>query len=171
MALVDPDGIEPAFLCDAMLGGLSRWLRAAGYDAEFEHGISDPELVARGQGTGKIVLSSDSGIFERSVVRRGVVRALFIPRGLTVPDQLDFVLRELTLPIRGARCMACGGPLEELPKSAVVGRVPPATYAWCERFWSCARCGRLLWRGTHWARIEAGLERAARILATESRET
>ena len=29
------------FFCDAMLGGLARWLRAMGYDAAFEYGIDD----------------------------------------------------------------------------------------------------------------------------------
>jgi len=32
---------EWTFFCDAMLGGLARWLRAAGYDAEYEYGIDD----------------------------------------------------------------------------------------------------------------------------------
>ena len=30
---------------NAMLGGLARWLRAAGYDASWHDGIADPELV------------------------------------------------------------------------------------------------------------------------------
>ena len=45
---MDP-GPEPWFACDAMLGGLARWLRAAGYDASWEHGIDDrhEELAVR----------------------------------------------------------------------------------------------------------------------------
>jgi uncharacterized protein with PIN domain len=35
----------PRFACDAMLGGLARWLRAAGYDACWHGGVADPELV------------------------------------------------------------------------------------------------------------------------------
>ena len=81
-----------------MLGGLSKWLRAAGYDAEFEHGIDDAELVARGRRTRRVVLSSDGGIFERRVVRQGLLSSLFIPMGLLVPAQLAFVVRELALP-------------------------------------------------------------------------
>ena len=36
---------EPRFFCDVMLGGLARWLRAAGYDAEWREHIADPDLV------------------------------------------------------------------------------------------------------------------------------
>jgi uncharacterized protein with PIN domain len=150
-------GPEIAFFCDAMLGGLSKWLRAAGYDAAFEHGIDDPDLLARGMATGRVVLSSDGGIFERNVVRRGRVRALFVPRGLRVLEQLAFVLRELALPMRAPRCMGCGGALVERPKAEVATEVPEATFAWCERYWRCAACAKLFWRGTHWRRIQARL--------------
>ena len=54
-----------SFLCDAMLGGLARWLRAAGYDAEFEYGIDDCELIRRAGEGGRILLSSDGPMFER----------------------------------------------------------------------------------------------------------
>jgi hypothetical protein len=35
------------FLCDAGLGGLARWLRAAGYEVEWEPGIADDNLLRR----------------------------------------------------------------------------------------------------------------------------
>src|SRR5437016_13793776 len=37
-----PVGIH--FFCDAGLGGLARWLRAAGYEAEWHEGIDDDVL-------------------------------------------------------------------------------------------------------------------------------
>jgi hypothetical protein len=163
-AAIDP-GTDIAFVCDAMLGGLARWLRAAGYDAEFEHGISDPALVARAAASGRMLLSSDSGIFERSVVRKEVVRSLFIPRGIGKAEQLLFVLRELKLPIREPRCMGCGGELVEVQKEDVRAEAPERTFECQARFWRCARCGKLLWKGTHWQRIEAGLGDVAKALA------
>jgi hypothetical protein len=33
------------FACDAMLGGMARWLRAARYEASWHPGIDDPDLV------------------------------------------------------------------------------------------------------------------------------
>ena len=152
----------PEFLCDAMLGGLARWLRAAGYDAQFTYGIDDRELLAQALRTGATLLSSDGKLFERNIIRDGVLRALFVPRQLDKLQQLGFVLRELGLPVRPQpRCMACGGALEEVAKAEVRAEAPPRAYAAHQRFWRCSRCGKLLWRGTHWRRITAALKRIA----------
>ena len=149
----------PDFICDAMLGGLARWLRAAGYDAEFTYGIDDRQLIQRALNTGATILSSDGGLFDRNVIRHKTAKALFVPRELGKVEQLGFVLRELKLPVRSdPRCMACGGRLREVDKHAVRAEAPPKAYAACDRFWRCARCGKLLWRGTHWRRIAARLD-------------
>src|SRR5262245_33952175 len=108
------DVFPPRFACDAMLGGLARWLRAAGYDASWHEGIADPELVRLAHAEGRTVLSSDGDVFEFALVRDGVVPSLFVPRGLAVQDQLAHVLRSFGLPLREPRCMACGGELAEL---------------------------------------------------------
>jgi hypothetical protein len=71
-------------------------------------------------------------------------------------------MRELRLPLRRPRCMACGGELAEVPKHTVTDEAPPLAYRNCDRFWRCARCGKLLWRGTHWQRITRRLGEMAR---------
>lgn len=141
-----------------MLGGLSRWLRAAGYDASFEHEIDDGVLVRQAADQGRILLSSDGGVFERNVVRAGVVRALRVPRATPPIEQLAFVLRSLELTACEPRCMACGGELRETPKHDVEGRVPPRSFAAYDRFWTCASCSKIYWHGTHWSRIRKVLE-------------
>lgn len=141
-----------------MLGGLSRWLRAAGYDAAFELGIDDGVLVRRAAEQGRIVLSSDGGIFERNVVKSGTVRALFVPRATPPALQLGFVLRAFDLAPAESRCMACGGELVEIAKAAVEGRAPPRSFAAYDRFWECSGCKRLFWHGTHWTRIARTIE-------------
>ncbi len=154
---------QPAFICDAMLGGLARWLRAAGYDASFHYGIDDADLVKQALATGRVLLSSDGPLFRRNIIRTGRVKALLVPRmiGKRQPDKLDqlrFVLGELKLPLREPRCMACGGELAEVPKHAVMSEAPPLAYRNCDRFWRCQRCSKLLWHGTHWMRITKRLE-------------
>lgn len=143
----------PAFFCDAMLGGLARWLRAAGYDALFEYGIDDGDLVRKAGGAGRIILSSDGPLFERSLIKSGRVRALYIPQQMGNLRQLQFVLGELRLPLAAPRCMGCGGQLVEIPKHMVMDEAPPLAYRCCTRFFRCTRCGKLLWHGTHWQRI------------------
>jgi len=153
---------QPAFFCDAMLGGLARWLRAAGYDAAFEYGIDDGELVNRARSTGRMILSSDGPLFERNVIKSGRVPALYVPQQLSKLEQLEFVLGELKLEVRSSRCMACGGELVEVLKHDVMGEAPPLAYRSCRRFWRCVRCGKLLWRGTHWEKITRRLRELSR---------
>ncbi len=150
----------PPFACDAMLGGLARWLRAAGYDASWHDGIADGDLIRLARAEGRTVLSSDGDIFGHSLVRGGTVPALFVPRGLTVQGQLAFVLGRLGLPLREPRCMACGGELTELTREGAAGRVPPRSLAGHARFWACVRCGKAFWHGTHWEKIVERLRQA-----------
>ena len=145
---------SPEILCDAMLGGLARWLRAAGYDAEFTYGIADRSLIRRADQMGAIILSSDGQLFERNIIRHGTIKALFVPRGMGKQEQLSFVLEKLKLPVRPQpRCMTCGGELAEVEKDAVRDEVPPKAHAACECFWRCRRCDKIFWRGTHWRSI------------------
>ena len=152
---------ETRFACDAMLGGLARWLRAAGYDASWTEGIDDWDLIRQARNEGRVLLSSDTGIFRIGIVRDGEVPSLFIPHGLGKEEQLAFVLKSLGLSPRPPRCMACGGALAQVPRELVADRVPPRTLAWLERFWECRRCRKVFWHGTHWQRITERLRRAA----------
>ena len=150
---------RPLLACDSMLGGLARWLRAAGHDASWHEGIDDGELVRLCRDQGRTVLSSDDDIFGFALVRDGVVPSLFVPRGRPVHEQLAFVLRELKLPRLEPRCMACGGELAEVPRDEARERVPPRSFAWVEQFFACRDCGQMFWHGSHWQRIVSTLER------------
>ncbi len=150
------------FYCDAMLGGLARWLRAAGYEAHFEYGIADRELVRRTEEGGGILLSSDGPMFERTVIRTGRVQALYIPQQMNNLQQLGFVMARLGLSLLAPRCMSCGGELLTLPKHEVMGEAPPLAYRHCSDFYRCRACGKLFWKGTHWQRIRQRLDQADR---------
>ena len=145
-----------------MLGGLARWLRAAGYESYFEYGIDDRELVRRTLASGGVLLSSDGPLFERTVLRSGQVRALYVPQQTSKLDQLRFVLRSLHLPMVRPRCMSCGGSLADVPKHEVMGEAPPLAYRNCSTFFRCAACGKLFWHGTHWQKIQQKLEEIER---------
>ena len=146
------------FLCDAMLGGLSRWLRAMGWEAAFDGRIDDGELVARAAREGAVVLSSDAPLFERKLLKSGAVRGLFVPRHAPIDQQLVFVMRHFDLDVREARCMSCGGALRETARDAVRDEAPPRAWQSCERFWRCCGCARLFWHGTHWTHIAEARE-------------
>jgi uncharacterized protein with PIN domain len=147
------------FACDAMLGGLARWLRAAGYDASWHPEIDDWELIRIARQERRFLLTSDTGIFRIGIVRDGELPALFIPHGMGKSDQLRFVIEQLQLSTREPRCMACGGELRERTREDVRDRVPTKSLAWLDRFYECVRCRKVFWHGTHWQRIEKVLGR------------
>ncbi len=149
-------GNEPVptvFWCDAGLGGLARWLRAAGYVSRWEPGIDDASLLARATSEHAAVITTDGMLLERSVVTSGRVPVFWLPPACGVIIQLRLVLRRWNLPLREPLCMKCSGALERVDKEAVRDRIPPRTYRWLEEYYLCQTCGRLFWRGTHWHRI------------------
>jgi uncharacterized protein with PIN domain len=149
------DGPEPARLaCDAMCGGLARWLRALGHDTFYREGIDDAELVRIAGEQGRVLISSDGKLFERNALVRGEVRSLFLPRGLKLLDQVDHVVRELDLPVLDPRCTQCNGRFRRVRREEVGGEVPARSLVWATEFYRCEACGRVFWNGTHWQRIE-----------------
>jgi uncharacterized protein with PIN domain len=150
----------PRFLCDACLGGLARWLRAAGYEAGTAEATDDGAMVEEARSEGRVLLTSDSEVMDRRLIRDGTVVALWMPTGLSLREQLGIVLRDLGLGLRAPRCMACGGELRAVEKDAVQPRIPPRTARWKDEYFVCGACDQLFWQGTHWQRISSALAEA-----------
>jgi uncharacterized protein len=149
------------FLCDAMLGGLAKWLRAAGYDTYYASegtDVSDRSLTQKALEEGRVLLTSDGGFLERRPVRDGSVGFMKVPY-LPLEEQLRLVVDRFALSRRPARCMECNGELATVPPGAVSDRVPPGVLQDREEFFLCGGCGRVFWHGSHWERISGRLER------------
>jgi len=150
---------RPRFLCDGSLGGLARWLRAAGYEARAGLGSPAAELIEEARAEGRLLLTSDSRFMRRSIVRKRSLAALWVSSSVGRLDQLDSVLGDLGLPVLPPRCMACGGELRPVKKAEVYHRIPPRTARWKDEYFVCCVCDRLFWQGTHWERIRTRLAR------------
>ena len=146
------------FLCDAGLGGLARWLRAAGYESAWQPDIDDDQLLREARRMPATILTTDAMLMERRLLRDRVLPAFWLPPTLTVPEQLALVCREFALVLREPRCMSCGGELRQVSKEALRERIPPRTYRWLNEFFVCGRCDKLFWHGTHWQRIVGRLK-------------
>jgi uncharacterized protein len=146
------------FVCDAGLGGLARWLRGAGYESHWNPALDDAAVIREAQQRSATLITTDSLMIERGVLRDGIVPTVFVPSTLTCEQQLEIVFRELGLSVRDSRCMNCGGELRRVEKSAVADRIPPRTARWIDEYFVCANCDHLFWRGTHWQRIRKQLE-------------
>lgn len=151
---------DPNFLCDEGLGGLARWLRAAGYRADWRPGLDDAAIIRAAQQTQAILVTSDTLMMERGILRDGNVPAVWVPSPLHTEQQLTLVMLELNLKLREARCMNCGGELIQGDKQLLQHRIPPKTFRWVNEYYVCAHCDHLFWKGTHWQKISAQLEKA-----------
>ncbi|MFH0981217.1 MAG: Mut7-C RNAse domain-containing protein [Planctomycetota bacterium] len=147
--------------CDAMCGGLARWLRVIGYDTFYREGIADGELVELALAHDRVVISSDGKLLERRLFTTGRLQAVALPRGLKLHDQLDYVARALRLAIGDARCTRCNGELIPASRDEVGDRVPARSLIWAKQFFRCADCTQVFWDGTHWRRIAAVRQRIA----------
>ena len=144
-----------------MLGGLAKWLRAAGYDAYYARqgtDIDDRVLTGKAIEEGRVLITVDRGFLERAPVRDGHVELLLLPH-LPVEEQLRAVVERFGLEPLPSRCMECNGELETVPFEAVADRVPPGVAREHREFWRCRNCGRVFWHGSHWARISGRLGR------------
>jgi uncharacterized protein len=153
---VSPTDTVPAairFYCDSGLGGLARWLRAAGYDAHWQPHIADDELLRQAQAIPATILTTDGMLMERRLLRDGIIPSFWLPPTLSIREQLALIFREFDLPLRAPRCMSCGGELRPAAKETLRERIPPRTYRWRDEYFVCARCNKLFWHGTHWQRI------------------
>ena len=155
------------FFCDAGLGGLARWLRAAGYETIWVRDIEDAELVRQAQRRDATILTTDSLLMERGILRDGVVPGFWLAPTLRIEEQLALVCREFGLALREPRCTKCGGELRLVDKESVRDRIPPRTARWLDEYFACRGCGQLFWRGTHWRRTHARLEKVSDLRAPE----
>lgn len=148
----------PAFLADAMLGKLARWLVLMGYDAAYaDSRASDLELLARAQRERRVFVTRDRRIPPVADIR---VLVLGDPR---VERQLAETFAALGLapdPERWfTRCAECNAPLETLPRETALPLVPPKARELKTVYRRCASCSRVYWDGTH---VERAKEKLAR---------
>lgn len=150
--------MEARFIADAMLGKLARWLRVLGCDVEYFPVIGDAELVARGEQTGRLILTRDTLL----VRRRGARDNHFLVEGDHFRDQLRQVVGHFRIePAAGflSRCLECNTMLEAIDREEVRHRIPPYVYESQAEFRICPRCSRIYWAGTHRERMVAEIEK------------
>ena len=147
---------ETKFVLDVHLGRLAGYLRMLGFDTVYSNRISDLELVRISSEQKRILLTRDRGVLKHSAVTHGYwLRQTGSRRQAEeVVSRFDLArsLRPLT------RCMVCNQSLRAVSKADVLGRVPPGTLEWCDRFRECAGCGRVYWAGSHCRRMRSWIE-------------
>lgn len=149
---------DPRFLCDEMLKGLARWLRAAGYDTSVPADrTGDRALLDQARAEQRLLLSRDRKLLE---LRDAAAWVRILPSE-SLPDwvcalnrwyDLDWQLRPFS------RCLRCNTPL--LEADAVQRSVIPArSRALGDAPRWCPHCRQLYWEGGHVRRMRERLRR------------
>jgi uncharacterized protein len=135
-----------------MLGGLARWLRAAGHDTLLASaGEKDEDIVARARREDRVLLTRDRKLAERAAAGARIVRLLADDLNgqaceLKAALHLDWTVAPFT------RCMMDNAPLVELNASRL-GDLPVSVRRLPGPFRTCPACGRQYWPGSHAKRI------------------
>ena len=146
----------PRFLCDEMLKGLGRWLRAAGYDTVIAAGgLPDRVIAARCAEEDRVLLTKDRQL--AATVSR-IARVVLLPgngiaeaaRALRVALDIDWQYAPFI------RCLVDNRPLEASPPCSAT-RVPEGSRAAGGPLRVCPECGRLYWPGGHVRRMQQRL--------------
>lgn len=144
------------FLCDEMLQGLGRWLRAAGYDTAIERdGAPDRTLIQRSVREERLLITRDGKLLEH----RNAARRVVLLRGNGLEDCARELTERLTLnwlyrPF--SRCLLCNAVLSPAPPERW-DEVPPLSRFAPSRPTQCPQCDRLYWEGGHVHRMRAHL--------------
>ncbi|MGE5358000.1 MAG: Mut7-C RNAse domain-containing protein [Bacteroidales bacterium] len=144
-----------SFVLDGHLGKLAKHLRLLGLDATCPPGATDDVLAQQSADEGRILLTRDVGLLKRRIVSLGYFVRETMPR-----RQIVEILRQFgPLPVEPfSRCLRCNGELRDAPKPEVEAALPPRTRECVDDFLACAGCGRVYWKGAHWARLTALVE-------------
>ena len=140
-----------AFIADAMLGRLARWLRILGYDTAYEKVITDEALVERAVREQRWLLTRDRRLALRKLLRG---RHTLIASDL-VEGQLSQLHRDLKVDLdmthqRDYRCADCNVVLISISPEVAVSLVPPFIAQHYQTFLQCPQCRKVFWTGTHW---------------------
>ena len=144
-----------AFIADAHLGGLGRFLRMLGFDTVHEPRLADAEIRALALAEARIVLTRDRDLLKcRDIARGCYVRALK-PEAQLREVVARYGLAPAARPF--TRCLHCNLPLAAVDKAVIAHRLPPKVAELHQRFTYCSGCGRIYWPGSHYARMCSAL--------------
>jgi uncharacterized protein with PIN domain len=151
---------QPSFVADVHLGRLAAYLRIAGFDTLYRNDYSDREIVEISAGEDRALLTRDVGVLKHRAVARGYFIRETLPARQLVETLRYFDLSALATPF--SRCVRCNALLRAVPKDRVEHLLPPRTREQYREFSRCPACGRIYWRGSHYARMSVFLEMAFR---------
>ncbi|MBN2533384.1 MAG: Mut7-C ubiquitin/RNAse domain-containing protein [Spirochaetales bacterium] len=144
------------FILDVHLGKLAKRLRLLGFDTLYSNTYTDEELSELSKKERRIILTRDTGLLKRKIITHG-----YYVRSRDPKEQLFEVIRRFDLfhslkPF--SRCIQCNEVLGEIRKDKIEQQLPDKVLEKYDRFYSCKRCNKIYWLGSHWKSMKKTLE-------------
>ncbi|RYY98696.1 MAG: hypothetical protein EOO11_07265 [Chitinophagaceae bacterium] len=148
---------SPRFVLDVHLGSLARALRLLGFDTLYENNYSDPQIAGIASAGGRAVLTRDVGLLKHKQVQWGYwLRSQHTE--LQAREVLDrYRLYDAITPFR--RCLSCNGPIAMVAEEDIHALIPLRVLGFQQEYFRCGSCGKIYWKGTHYERMKAFIER------------
>lgn len=137
------------FIADAMLGRLAKLLRLIGIDVLYYPDIDDNLLIRIAREQDRTVLTRDLGLLRRKALKDYI----FITSDDTFAQLEQIIsLCNLTTTDTASRCTVCNSSLTAVTrKKEIKEQVPDYIYHNINNFFTCDVCGKVYWKGTHYA--------------------
>lgn len=141
------------FLCDQMLGNLSRWLRFFGFDTYYVRSdIDDDEVLKIAEIDDRVLITRDKELVIRA--RKRNVKNIDI-KYIDLDDQLKQVLKDVYIDDNKilSKCSICNSFLMKINKYDYKDKIPIKIFNNLDNFLFCKLCSKIYWKGTHYDKI------------------
>lgn len=145
------------FILDAHLGTLAKYLRMLGFDTLYGNDYDDLEIVQWAEEHKRIALSRDIGLLKRGILTHG-----YFLRSQNTYEQLEEIINRYNLlpNIQSfSRCTACNGPIASVEKETITELLEEKTKKYFNEFYQCKSCDKVYWKGSHFDKMEAFIQK------------
>ncbi|QMU28025.1 Mut7-C RNAse domain-containing protein [Adhaeribacter radiodurans] len=149
------------FILDVHLGKLAKNLRLLGFDTLYRTDYDNKTIVQLAGAEERIILTRDVGLLKHKTVLWG-----YWLRSQHPEKQLTEVLAYFKFlpPFQPfTRCLVCNGILAWVPKETVLEQLPPKTKLYFQEFYQCQNCLRVLWKGSHYDRMQVFVQQLRQV--------
>lgn len=142
---------KPLFIVDAMLGKLAKKLRLLGYDSLYSSSIEDDNLLSTAKKDRRVIITKDVHLIHKA--KKNQIPSIQITKNEEIEQLVEINenvnLGKCTISDSNSRCPVCNGELRYTEKNDVLEKVPPGVFENMNDFWTCNKCGKIYWEGTH----------------------
>jgi uncharacterized protein with PIN domain len=160
VSLVRPPQLDALrFVLDCHLGRLAAYLRLAGFDTDYRPPAANEDDGTLAEISGRedrILLTRDVALLKRLMVRYGYWVRETNPRRQLAEVAARFDIGARARPF--TRCLRCNTSIEPVRKETVLDLLPRRTRLHYDEFLRCSGCGRIYWKGAHYAHLRRVLE-------------